>query len=136
MDLQAPAGGLEGLGRFLGATSNIGLINKLRLRFAEWKARKQAQRFVAVDPSITPRSAPLMPVAMMEAHDFGIGPAHNARFTPGGAYGQVGEQYSPQFLAKEEMIAYLTGSGSPADFAEAQAATSRRNWTSPWWNSR
>jgi hypothetical protein len=123
MDLRVPSG-LSGLGSYLGAAGNVGLIEKLRTKFAQWRAKKDIQR-----AGMPPQAAA---AAFMAAR------GHGRQYMPGGAYGQVGEQYSPQLIAKEQMVAHLTsgGTGLPPAFAEAQAATSWRNWSSPWWNAR
>lgn len=125
MDLRVPSG-LQGLGYALGATSNVGLIEKLRMKIAEWRAKKEGARVMQSQPQ-----APHIPG--IPAFRMAEGP--RSQYMPGGAYAQVGEQYSPQLIMKEQMVAHLTSNGTrlPPDFAEAQAATSWHNWTNPWW---
>jgi len=95
----------------LGAVG-VGVIEKLRLRFMAWKSRKKAKAFMQGPPMV----------------------AQTAAFMPGGAYAQVGEQYSPQMLMKEQMVALLTQGTLSPEYAQAQAQTSLNHWNNRWWN--
>jgi hypothetical protein len=125
MDLSVPTSGVNGLGYLsmeptyplngLGA----GPIAKLRMKFAAWNARRKARSMAGFGKAMNAMAA-----------------AQTGRFMPGGAYAQVGQEYSPQFIAKEQMIANLTHGqgGLPQNWARAQAATSRHIWDNRWWN--
>jgi|WetSurMetagenome_2_1015567.scaffolds.fasta_scaffold166801_2 hypothetical protein len=128
MDLQPT--GLSGLGRLqllglAGLGANVGLIDKLRLRFSAWRAKRRAQSFMM---------GPASPAQAAVFEAMGRGGAIEPQW--GAAYPQVGEEIAPQMIAKEQMVAHLIrGGGLPAAFATAQEATSYRKWTSNWWNT-
>jgi hypothetical protein len=99
MDLSTS--GLQGLG------ANVGLIDKLRIKFATWKARRAARAGM---------------------RDFGA--VRNV------AYARVGEEIAPHMVSKEQMLAHLMQGSLPPNFARAQAETSWRDRANPWWTAR
>ncbi len=99
MDLQAP--GLSGLAGF-------GPIDKLRIKFAAWKAQWRAKR--------------------QAMHGLGA--------VPSVAYARVGAEIAPHEVSKEQMLQHLMSGGMPENYARAQAATSWHGYTAPWWAPR
>jgi hypothetical protein len=128
-DLALPADGLSGLG--------AGPIDKLRMKFAAWKARRRARQFMGMDGSgLFSRSRRAQAPGQILAQE---GDEHepkvfDPRHMPGGSYPQIGERYLPQELVKEQMVAQLTSGGVPHAGAQAQVSTAIQHWTNRWWN--
>jgi hypothetical protein len=123
-----PMNGLRGL---------AGPFANLRRRIAAWSARRKAKSTVkamnavaAVAAMAADTDPRFMPNSMSP-----MAAAHTGRFMPGGTYAQVGEEYSPQFLAKSHMVAHLTRGqgGLPHNYAQSQVATSLRAWSDRWY---
>jgi hypothetical protein len=112
MDLQVPSG-LSGLGRFLGATTNVGLIERLRAKYHDWRMEKDMQKAIIAQAREDRRQTP-MPV-------------------PSVAYAQVGPEIAAGMITEGSLMANLLRSGMPENYARAQAATSWRAWQRPYW---
>jgi hypothetical protein len=110
--------GLRGLG-------GIGFLDRIRMRFAAWKARRQLSNFGQ------------QMSAMAHARNEAAAVERGGRFEilPGGTYAQVGIDQSPQLIAKESMVEFLTRGREalPNEWAQAKAQASLRRWSSPWY---
>jgi hypothetical protein len=113
MDLALPSG-LSGL-------RGLGMLRGLGARFAAWKARRKAEQSQGVS---------MGHVGM----GHGQGRVYDPRYMPGGNYPQVGVHYSPQEIAKDQMVASLISGGLPRAFARAQVSASLHNWRERWWS--
>jgi hypothetical protein len=118
MDLSLPLSGLRGLG-------GIGFLDRIRMRFAAWKARRQLSNFGQTMS------------AMARARNDSMAIERGGRFSilPGGTYPQVGIDQSPQLIAKENMVEFLTRGREalPNEWAQAKAQAVLRQWSSPWY---
>lgn len=116
MDLQT-----NGLGNLRG----IGFIDRLRLQFATWKAKRMAKQSLQSPP------AQAAQMAQMRA----VGQGGMIQPGWGAGYAQVGEELAPQMIAKEQMVAHLLkGGGMPISYARSQVETSWHGFTNRWWN--
>jgi hypothetical protein len=117
MDLQAPApsGAMSGLGRAVLGTTNLGLIKRLQLRWAGYKARRQMY-------------------GLRGLHGLGRGQG-DARLTNVG-YPMVGLSIQPAtgVFSKEDMANNLMQSNMPAGYAASQAGYSWNHWVTQRWN--
>jgi hypothetical protein len=105
----------------LGGLRGVGVIDRIRLQFAAWRAKKQAKKQV------------LQALPMERMHAIGAGGMIQPGW--GAGYPQVGEEIAPQMIAKEQMVAHLLkGGGLPNAYARSQAETSWHQWTNRWWN--
>jgi hypothetical protein len=110
IDLQVPSGGalsgLRGLGRALGA-NNLGLFQRLKLRWAAWKASRGMSGL------------------------YGLG--GDARNT-GVAYPQIGMSLSPLPFTMSDVANTLMASGMPQGQAAAQVGYSADRWANQRWD--
>jgi hypothetical protein len=116
MDLQVPSAsmqsrsgamsGLRGLGRALGA-NNVGLLQRMKLRYDAWRARRQMQGL------------------------YGLGNT-GARQT-GVAYPQVGMSIQPPIFDRSDMANILMQSSPDPGIAAAQAGYSWDYWINQRW---
>lgn len=116
MDLPTPAsmsfGGLGGFG------AKMGLLQRTKLRFDAWRARKQAQR---------------MGMRGYNYRDGMYGLGGDARQT-GVAYPQIGRSIAPEQVGKHDMAMVLMNGGIPDGLAIAQAGYSWDYWINQRWN--
>lgn len=132
MDLALPSQGMAGL---YGLGANVGLIEKIRLRFAAWRAKRRAKTFMQGPPAMSPAAAAITAAMNNAAHNPAIGQGGMIQPHWGAAYPQIGEEIAPQMIAKEQMVAHLLrGGGLPNAYAKAQSATSWHKFTNRWWN--
>lgn len=103
----------------LGSLRGLGLIDRIRLQFAVWRAKMKAKKTLQGfgDPM---RS---------------VGAGGMIQPGWGAGYAQVGEEIAPQMIAKEQMVAHLLkGGGMPVSYARSQVETSWHGFTNRWWN--
>jgi hypothetical protein len=149
----APGGNMAGLMGF-GAISPI---DKLRLKFSAWKARRRARKILQglrglhggglfnrshgglpglPGMLVQERTSQIIAQEGDEQHDDDSREpkVFDPRHMPGGVYAQIGERYLPQELNREQLIAQLMNSNLPHALAQAQAQVSFQHWVNRWWN--
>lgn len=114
IDMQVPmSAGVSGLRGF--GANNIGLLQKLKLRYQAWKARRRGM---------------MGPGWNYGAGMGGLGHPHMM----GVAYPQMGQQIEPMQVNRAAMAQILMNGGVDAAAAAAQAGYSWDRWINARWN--
>jgi len=128
-----------------GAAANVGLIERLRLRFEAWRANmaaklsaKKADKAVKVVAEKAQAAAHAQASAQGQAHGQPFA-SHGSAFMPnpsgrGMAYAQVGMQVAPFMMGQVQLLAKLTSGSMPHAVADAQVATTLERWHNMRWN--
>lgn len=148
MNLSGPSGlTLLGSGlTLLGAAGRVGFMERMRLRFGAWKARRDAANVVAKAMTPGPQQAQAQrqiaaaqQQAQGQADDRPFGNRgqsfHAQPDMHGMAYAQVGMQVAPHMMGQVSMLARLTSGEMPRHVAQAQVATTMERWHNLRWNS-
>lgn len=124
MDLQpVDSGTLAGLGAF--GVSSMPLLQRLKLRFNAWKARR-AMRGGMKGWHYND--------GMNGLRGFGNPYPHDGAREDGVAYPQIGQQIAPAEVNKRDMAALLMNGGMARGLARAQAGQSWNHWINKRWN--
>jgi hypothetical protein len=127
MDLQAPDSGLSGL-RGLGAfgVSSMPLLQRLRLRYEAWKARRRARQMMGWHYGEG--------LGHGNYGMYGLGDSDGDAREMGVAYPQVGMSLSPPEVSKRDMAQILMSGHVAKGLAVAQAGKSWNRWVNMRWN--
>jgi hypothetical protein len=130
MDLPTPAsmsfGGLGGFGAF---GASMGFLQRAKLRFEAWKARKRAQQYMTAASRLGMRGWNYRD----GMSGLGNGQDGDARNT-GVAYPQIGRSIAPEQVGKHDMALVLMNGGIQDGLAIAQAGFSWDYWINQRWN--
>jgi hypothetical protein len=135
MDLQAPAngdGGMSGLRGFGFGASNLSLLQRMKLRYDAWKARRalklQAQQVAGFH--FTQGMSGLRGLGHYGMYGLGDGDARQT----GVAYPQVGMSLAPPEVNRRDMAQILMSGNMAPGLAVAQAGKSWNRWVNMRWN--